>query len=174
MAAPRQAGAVNTRADKVAGEYLRAAQKLDRDAVGVATGTVGPIESAVRTHGGVIGLAMGACGEASQTVEDLLEWCASVAAAAQWQRLGYTSKERCRAAFLCGYRDRVATALYRAKAEHLLGNTRWVEGAAVNRYTLPDDCTDYHAAYTLRRQTQYPRDFRPVARPARGARERAH
>ena len=38
-------------------------------------------------------------------------------AAAQWQRLGYTSKERCRAAFLCGYRDRVATALYRAKAE---------------------------------------------------------
>ena len=98
-----------------------------------------------------------------------------MAAAAQWQRLGYTSKERCRAAFLCGYRDRLAAALlYRAKAEHLLGNTRWVEGAAVNRYTLPDDCTDYHAAYTLRRQTQYPRDFRAVARPARGARERAH
>ena len=96
---------------------------------------------------------MGAHGEASQSVEALLEWCASVAAAAQWQRLGYTSKERCRAAFLCGYRDRVATALYRAKAEHLLGNTRWVEGAAVNRYTLPDDCTDYHAAITLRRQT---------------------
>ena len=38
VAAPRQAGAVNTRADKVAGEYLRAAQKLDRDAVGVAVG----------------------------------------------------------------------------------------------------------------------------------------
>ena len=153
---------------------MRAAQKLDREAVGVAPGAVGPIESALRTHGGVIGLALGACGEASQSVEALLEWCASVAAAAQWQRLGYTSKERCRAAFLCGYRDRVAAALYRAKAEHLLGSTRWVEGAAVNRYTLPDDCTDYHAAYTLRRQTQYPRDFRPVARPARGARERAH
>ena len=56
VAAPRQAGAVNTRADKVAGEYLRAAQKLDREAVGVAAGAVGPIESAVRTHGGVIGL----------------------------------------------------------------------------------------------------------------------
>ena len=67
-------------------------------------------------------------GEASQSVETLLEWCASVAAAAQWQRLGYTSKERCRAAFLCGYRDRVATTLYRAKAEHLLGSTRWVRG----------------------------------------------
>ena len=124
---------------------------------------------------------MGACGEASQSVEALLEWCASVAAAAQWQRLGYTSKERCRAAFLCGYRDRVATALYRAKAEHLLARrsaaTRagwWVEGAAVNRYTLPDDCTDYHAAITLRRRTQYPRDFTPVARPTRGARVRAH
>ena len=97
-----------------------------------------------------------------------------MAAAAQWQRLGYTSKERCRAAFLCGYRDRVATALYRAKAEHLLGNTRWVEGAAVNRYTLPDDCTDYHAAITLRRKAHYQRDFRPVARQARGARVRAH
>ena len=47
---------MNTRADKVAGEYLRAAQKLDREAVGVAAGAVGPIESAVRTHGGVIGL----------------------------------------------------------------------------------------------------------------------
>ena len=124
--------------------------------------------------GGHLATGGGAYGEASQSAEALLEWCASVAAAAQWQRLGYTSKERCRAAFLCGYRDRVAAALYRAKAEHLLGNTRWVEGAAVNRYTLPDDCTDYHAAYTLRRQTQYPRDFRPVARPARGARERAH
>ena len=110
----------------------------------MAPGAVGPIESALRTHGGVVGLALGAYGEASQSVEALLEWCAGVAAAAQWQRLGYTSKERCRAAFLCGYRDRVATALYRAKAEHLLGNTRWVEGAAVNRYTLPDECTDYH------------------------------
>ena len=56
-------------------------------------------------------------------MEVLLEWCAGMAAAAQWQRLGYTSKERCRAAFLCGYRDRLAAALYRAKAEHLLGNT---------------------------------------------------
>ena len=104
----------------------------------------------------------------------MLEWCAGVAAAAQWQRLGYTSKERCRAAFLCGYRGRLAAALYRAKAEHLLGNTRWVEGAAVNRCTLPDGCTDYHAAITLRRQTQCPRDFAPAARPVRGARARAH
>ena len=71
----------------------------------------------------------------------------------------------------CSY---FAVALYRAKAEHLLGNTRWVEGAAVNRYTLPDECTDYHAAITLRRQSQYPRDFTPVARPVRGARARAH
>ena len=121
---------------------------------------------------------MGAYGEASQSVETLLEWCASVAAAAQWQRLGYTSKERCRAAFLCGYRDRVAAALCRAKAERAStcsgGSTRWVEGAAVNRYTLPDECTDYHAAITLRRQSQYPRDFTPVARPVRGARARAH
>ena len=54
----------------------------------------------------------------------------------------------------------------------MLGNTRWVEGAAVNRYTLPDDCTDYHAAVTLRRRSQYPRDFTPVARPVRGARAR--
>ena len=77
----------------------------------MAPGAVGPIESALRTHGGVVGLALGAYGEASQSVEALLEWCAGVAAAAQWQRLGYTSKERCRAAFLCGYRDRVAAAL---------------------------------------------------------------
>ena len=71
---------------------------------------------------------MGACGEASQAVESLLEWCASVAAAAQWQRLGYTSKERCRAAFLCGYRDRVAAALYRAKAERALARQHALGG----------------------------------------------
>ena len=40
VAAPRQAGTVNARAYKVPGQYLRAAQKLDREAVGVAPGAV--------------------------------------------------------------------------------------------------------------------------------------
>ena len=71
VAAPRQARAVNARADKVPGAYLRAAQKLDREAVGVAPGAVGPIESALRTHGGVTGLALGAYGEASQSPQSL-------------------------------------------------------------------------------------------------------
>ena len=107
-------------------------------------------------------------------VEELLEWCAGAAAAHQWERLGFTSLKRCRAAFLCGYRDRVSVALYRAKAEHLLMNMRWVEGAAPNQYAERELGEEQHSALALRWRVHQRRDFGPRAQPTRGARAQPH
>ena len=158
---------------------LRNAQKLDREVVGVAAGAVGPVEAAVRDHGGVIGLAMGAYGEASDTVEQLLEWCAGAAAEDQWERLGYTSMKRCRAAFLCAYRDRVSVALYRAKAEHLFMNVRWVEGAEPNEPPSThgervEQDQEHHSAIARRWQVHQRGDFRPRQQPTGGGRAQPH
>ena len=141
----------------------------------MAAGAVGPVEAAVRDHGGVTGLAMGAYGEASDTVEQLLEWCAGAAAEDQWERLGYTSMKRCRAAFLCAYRDRVSVALYRAKAEHLFMNVRWVEGAEPNQYgERVEQDQEHHSAIARRWQVHQRGDFRPRQQPTRGGRAQPH
>ncbi len=59
--------------------------------------------------------------------------------------------KRCRAAFLCAYRDRVSVALYRAKAEHLFMNVRWVEGAEPNQYgERVEQDQEHHSAIARR------------------------
>ena len=58
VSAPTRGRAVDARQDKVADEYVKAVQAMDRKYVGTALGTVGPTEAALadHSHGGVVGL----------------------------------------------------------------------------------------------------------------------
>ena len=59
---------VEKRAEKVAAEYVRKAQRTDQTYCGTAPGTVGPIEARLRTFDKTVPLVFGAFGEASAAV----------------------------------------------------------------------------------------------------------
>ena len=84
VAAPARRVAVNNRAKKVAGVYVRRAQKIDRGECDTAQGSAGPCEDAIQGAGGVIGLCYGHYGEASDSIDDLIDWCAEAAAESAW------------------------------------------------------------------------------------------
>ena len=59
---------VEKRAEKVAAEYVRKAQRTDQTYCGTAPGTVGPVEARLRTFDKTVPLVFGAFGEASSAV----------------------------------------------------------------------------------------------------------
>ena len=59
---------VEKRAEKVAAEYVRKAQRTDQTYCGTAPGTVGPVEARLRTFDKTVPLVFGAFGEASAAV----------------------------------------------------------------------------------------------------------
>ena len=63
---------VEKRAEKVAAEYVRKAQRTDQTYCGTAPGTVGPVEARLRTFDKTAPLVFGAFGEASSAVEQPL------------------------------------------------------------------------------------------------------
>jgi hypothetical protein len=63
----------------VTGDYKRRAQKIDRDECETPEGEIGPCEDALQDSG-VIGLCYGHYGEASDSIDDLLDWAAEATA----------------------------------------------------------------------------------------------
>jgi len=95
VGAPTRGRAAEERQAKVAGEYVKAVQAMDRKYVGTQEGTVGPTEAALadHSHGGVVGLVFGAFGECSQSVDLLLESFGKSIGEQGFAEMGYRTVE---------------------------------------------------------------------------------
>ena len=72
-----QAGGIARGTDKRAGglqvEYRKKARKVDQEVLGLAEGEKGPVERRLEEFAGLLGLCIGACGEASEGVHQLVQ-----------------------------------------------------------------------------------------------------
>ena len=159
-AAPAQADAANHRAGAVATSYLARAQNLDRREAGARPTQVGPVETALNNYGGVTGLCLGHYGEASDTVEEYLRWCAAIAAAACWKRHGYATEKHATGAFLSCFRHRVGLEHARLKARHLHLNLQHVEGAEGNAQAQTAEQAEQRAGMARGMRARKPHHFR--------------
>ena len=78
-------GAVSARQQSVTPEYVGIARRADRTHNGTRRNDVGPLEAEVKRHGRVDGLVLGACGEASSDVEQLVQKIAAGSAQRHWR-----------------------------------------------------------------------------------------
>ena len=172
VAAPARRAAVNNRARKVAGVYVRRAQKIDRDECDTAQGSAGPCEDAIQGVGGVIGLCYGHYGEASDSIDDLIDWCAEATAESAWEEHGFTSRTAATGAYKAMYRHQWAMNHCREKAEHLLLNIQHAlpEQGMSQAAQYQAHC-ERRAAYARRCCSKASHNFRPSV--GAGGRKRA-
>ena len=76
----------DVRAQNVHGEYVRKARKLDTDHA--AGGAQGRFEARLAAYGQTTGLVLGAFGEASTSLHQILEKCSDGIAQAHWEEMG--------------------------------------------------------------------------------------
>ena len=175
VAAPARREAVNKRAKKVQGQYLRRAQAIDQEECDVAPGTAGPCEDAIAGVGGVIGLCYGHYGEASDSIDDLIDWCADATAEHGWEEHGFASRTVARGHYKAMYRHEWAMNHCREKAEHLLLNIQHaLPEHGMSQAAQQQAHCERRAAYARRCCSKASKNFRPsvgarARKSARGA-----
>ena len=79
-------------------------------------------------------------GEASDSIDDLIDWCAEATAESAWEEDGFTSRTVATGAYKAMYRHQWAVNHCREKAEHLLLNIQHAlpeQGVSYNRTKNP-------------------------------------
>ena len=99
---------VEKRAEKVAAEYVRKAQRTDQTYCGTAPGTVGPVEARLRTFDKTVPLVFGAFGEASAAVEQLIDALAEAGADVHWRAMKAKKRQEAKGALVWQLRRRGA------------------------------------------------------------------
>jgi hypothetical protein len=130
LARDLRAGAAESYARGVHGEYVAQAREVDRRAPpaghGVARGAVGPVEQRLHTFPRVHGLAFGGYGESSGAVHALRRITARGIAARRWRLMGARSQTEAAGILEAALRRRWGIAACRAQAEHTLRRLIWV------------------------------------------------
>ena len=108
--------AVAQRARALPAEYAAKARRVDRQFCNTVPGSIGPMETKLRTYDPVRGLVFGAWGEASPDVERLLSVFAATGAERHWRELGSTSQLEARGALAWLLRRRWAMTAIRESA----------------------------------------------------------
>ena len=115
------------RAEKVAAEYVRKAQRTDQTYCGTAPGTVGPVEARLRTFDKTVPLVFGAFGEASAAVEQLIDALAEAGADVHWRAMKAKKREEAKGALVWQLRRRWGMAAIRGNARLILDRMQFVE-----------------------------------------------
>ena len=108
--------AVAQRARALPAEYAAKARRVDRQFCHTVPGSIGPMETKLRTYDPVRGLVFGAWGEASPDVERLLSVFVATVAERHWRELGSTSQLEARGALAWLLRRRWAMTAIRENA----------------------------------------------------------
>ena len=111
---------VEKRAEKVAAEYVRKAQRTDQTYCGTAPGTVGPVAARLRTFDKTVPLVFGAFGEASAAVEQLIDALAEAGADVHWRAMKAKKREEAKGALVWQLRRRWGMAAIRGNARLIL------------------------------------------------------
>ena len=130
---------VEKRAEKVAAEYVRKAQRTDQTYCGTAPGTVGPVEARLRTFDKTVPLVFGAFGEASAAVEQLIDALAEAGADVHWRAMKAKKREEAKGALVWQLRRRWGMAAIRGDARLILDRMQFDERgqtADVRKLTL--------------------------------------
>ena len=112
--------AVDRRAGLLQGEYKRKARETDRVYGGVDQNAIGPVERKLMQYGEVVGLVMGAFGEASEDLHELVQKMAESRAVAVGLRRGNEASEAEIGMFVGQIRRSLSTTCVRAQAQCLL------------------------------------------------------
>ena len=115
----RQKG-VDRRARLLAAEYRRKAKNVDKDFVGTADGEVGPVERKLAEYGELLGLVIGAWGEGSEDLHDLLQVIAQGRLGAMGLARGRPGSEAELGVIMGQVRRRLSVASVRARVTCLI------------------------------------------------------
>ena len=107
---------VQVRQRAVHREYRQKAREADRNYNGTSRGTIGPVERELGIYGEVKGLVVGAYGEASSHVEELVQQIAKGIAKHRWREMGASDYIDARAAVLARTRRWVGIEAVRGHA----------------------------------------------------------
>ena len=125
----RQKG-VDQRAGLLIGEYRRKARNVDRDFVGTPEGTVGPVERRLEEYGELLGLVVGAWGEGSEDLHNLVQLLAESRVSSMGLARGRPASEAELGLVVGQVRRRLSVACVRANATCLLARLSYLgEGA---------------------------------------------
>ena len=115
-----RAKAVDRRANLLQGEYRRKARNADRIYGGHNSDNIGPVERKLLQFGDVIGIVVGAFGEGSEDLHDLIQQLAESRARSMGLRRGRESSEAELGIIVGQIRRALSTTFVRAQAQCLL------------------------------------------------------
>ena len=108
--------AVDTRARKVAKDYLRIARAADRKWNNTPENAVGPVECRLNEFGTVLPFVFGFLGETNNAVRKLVKEMATVGARNLWRQMGQTCQNNAYGILLNKYTREIGVAAVRANA----------------------------------------------------------
>jgi hypothetical protein len=123
-AAPTRKLAVNRRADKLDAERRMQLQNTDRDVFDTPAGQVGPMEQKLNGFPRVIGIASGAFGEISKSLDDLLKTYATMGAETWMGKLGAPTPMQARFTLLGLMRKELGVTVARGHAKLIIARAR--------------------------------------------------
>ena len=135
---------VDKRADKVHGDYIRHAKRLDREEHGLTEeqqnlGAIGPVQERLASYGRTIGLVFGSFGEGSSSLHALVDNISTAASRASWRRMGCTDIAQAKAFFTTATYKRWGTFIVRANARLRLARLELVGAPGGRRQALGEE-----------------------------------
>ena len=113
-------GPINERAKRVNKEYQKHAKDLDSKYNGTMDGIVGPVQRAVQSFGRTQGFVVGAYGECSRDLLDLVEQTATKQSMHDWRRMGCKNAVEATGILVETNRTNISLAALRSHARLLL------------------------------------------------------
>ena len=118
--------AVDRRANLLSGEYRKKARDVDRQYVGTPEGEVGPVERKLEQYGDLQGLVVGAFGEGSEDLHNLVQVLAESRVEAIGLARGRPGSDMELGVVVGQVRRRLSVASISAQAECLLARLSYV------------------------------------------------
>ena len=161
----RRCEAVRRRAEKVPGEYVCKARRLDQRFCGTAVGETGPVERKLAPFGEVQGVVFGTWGEASLHVEELLSSLVDSGCTRHWRAMRARGPDEVRGALAWLLRRRWGFTALRESARLLLDRVHLLQPGVASGGSRRDLRSGEVAARS--RVLAFSLHGRPVCRPCR-------
>ena len=111
-----RAGAVKLRAEQIAAEYRAKARTADRKFNHTPQGTVGPVETRLKSYGAIGALVIGPRAEISKDLDSLITRAANIGGERLWRSMGSRSIREARGVLKTSMRRRIGVVAARENA----------------------------------------------------------